>query len=137
MTSENFCRLCGLKLPISYLKTLADLKNEQLDTLISQYLGLKMNETNEYPHTACNLCCKTVFDFHQFTLMVQSVQQKFRQSFSSSGVAAVDVFIDSSIKLENETKHAVYPLPIGSPNNDSKHVKTEEDFGRLSILSRS
>lgn len=117
MSIENVCRLCGLKLSLSQLKTIKELKNEQMDLLIFQYLKIKITEINEFPTTACKICCKVLYDFDQFCIKVKATQQKFQSTFSNS-----------DIKIENE-------LNLYCNEIDSNYVKTEDDYGKQTTFN--
>ncbi|XP_044727707.1 zinc finger protein 260-like [Chrysoperla carnea] len=93
MSNESVCRLCVSKYPEYLLKTNEQLKNERLDLLILQYLQINMTNEDNLPSSACNVCCKTLYEFDQFLIRIKSAQKKLLEVNPSELV---------NIKLENE-----------------------------------
>lgn len=93
MSNESVCRLCVSKYPEYLLKTNEQLKNERLDLLILQYLQINMTNEDNLPNSACNVCCKTLYEFDQFLIRIKSAQKKLLEVNPSELV---------NIKLENE-----------------------------------
>ncbi|XP_044729726.1 zinc finger protein 58-like [Chrysoperla carnea] len=137
MSVEHFCRLCATKFPLSSLKDLEELRNEQLDALILQYLQIKIAERDGYPNTACKLCCKTLSNFHEFLIKVKIAQHKLRGTIAhgdyNSDIKIEKEFNDSGqpkieTKLDETDKNTSLFLP-DYHTTKSDNVKTEVDYG--------
>lgn len=142
MSVEHFCRLCATKFPLSSLKDLEELRNEQLDALILQYLQIKIAERDGYPNTACKLCCKTLSNFHEFLIKVKIAQHKLRGTIAhgdyNSDIKIEKEFNDSGqpkieTKLDEVDKNTSLFLP-DYHTSKSDNVKTEVDYGMSNII---
>ncbi|XP_044729667.1 zinc finger protein 501-like [Chrysoperla carnea] len=113
MSSLFYCRLCGLELPLPCIKTLEQIKDENLDTVIYQCLHINLNLNDVFPKTTCYNCCNAVLEYHNFLNKVQNVQLKLRE-----------IFIENALNIKTETN--VDDLPIFS-NVDNKVSKKIEN----------
>ncbi|XP_044729820.1 zinc finger protein 501-like isoform X3 [Chrysoperla carnea] len=118
MSNLIYCRLCGLELPLPCIKTLEQIKDENLDTVIYQCLHINLNLNDVFPKTTCYNCCNAVLEYHNFLNKVQNVQLKLREIFIEN---ALNIKTETN---DDETRNFVYE-PLFSYMDNKASKKTE------------